>query len=278
MDQYFLSTTPLPFVLLKILLEYWLPDLHPEALSLLGVENDRLYPEAIDSAIAQLAFKAGQFPSIRNKFLERPSDQVLKALQKDPNARPFLQLFAHFIEQHGYRAAKEMELQSVRWEENPNHVIQLIRDRLLAHPENKPDNKPENKQSEKLSAEERNHLTSKIKRQLEKYPLERPFRLRWHLLLFLYKTTKRFLKLGERSRSYHLMAMSVVRKKLLCLEQEFLTQGVLKCTGDIFFSDSKRSRRFSKACWAGQILRIVSISDVMISSERREKHLLRPSV
>ncbi|MDU9049356.1 MAG: PEP/pyruvate-binding domain-containing protein [Candidatus Electrothrix sp. Rat3] len=224
-----------PFVLLKILLEYWLPDLHPEALSLLGVENDRLYPEAIDSAIAQLAFKAGQFPSIRNKFLERPSDQVLKALQKDPNARPFLQLFAHFIEQHGYRAAKEMELQSVRWEENPNHVIQLIRDRLLAHPENKPDNKPENKQSEKLSAEERNHLTSKIKRQLEKYPLERPFRLRWHLLLFLYKTTKRFLKLGERSRSYHLMAMSVVRKKLLCLEQEFLTQGVLKCTGDIFF-------------------------------------------
>ncbi|MCI5124935.1 MAG: hypothetical protein D3925_10765, partial [Candidatus Electrothrix sp. AR5] len=215
------------FAPLRILLEYWLPDQYPEALSLLRVGNRSLYPEAIDSAIELLAFKAGQFPSIRNKFLKRPPDQILNALKKDPNARPFLQLFAHFIEQHGYRAAKELELQSVRWEENTNHVIKLIRDRLLIP--------PNGNQTKELSAEERSHLTNKIKGQLEQYPFERPFRLRWHLILFLHKATKQFLKLGENSRSYHLMAMSVVRKQLLRLEKEFLVQGILKCTGDIFF-------------------------------------------
>ncbi|CAK8718681.1 PEP-utilizing enzyme, mobile domain [Candidatus Electrothrix laxa] len=215
------------FVPLMILLEYWLPDLYPEALSLLQAKTHNLYPEAIDSAIEQLALKAGQFPSIRNQFLKRPSDQVLKVLEKNPNARPFLQLFANFIEKHGYRAAKELELQSVRWEENPNHVIKLIRNRLLIP--------PDHKQTEELSAEKHSHLNNKIKEHLKQYSFECPFRLRWHLLLFLYKATKRFLKLGENARSYHLMAMSVVRKKLLRLEKTFLAQGVLKCKGDIFF-------------------------------------------
>ncbi|MCW5208691.1 hypothetical protein VU10_00435 [Desulfobulbus sp. US1] len=216
-----------PFVPLRMLLNHWLPELQPETCSLLCAGPPSPYPKTIDSAIEQLAFKAGQFPSIRDKFLNRRPDQVLKALEKDPNARPFLQLFASFIEKYSYRAAKELELQSVRWEENPNHVIKLIRDHLLTP--------PDNKQTERLSAEEHDHLTSKIKHQLERHPFERPFRLRWHLILFLYKATKRFLKLGERSRSYHLMAMSVVRKELLLLEKDFLVQGVLKCTGDIFF-------------------------------------------
>ena len=134
-----------------------------------------------------------------------------------------------------------MELQSVRWEENPNHVIKMIRDRLPARPGDIPDNK----QTEKLSAEERDHLIGKIKRQLEQYPFERPFRPRWHLLLFLYKATERFLKIGERSRSYHLMAMSVVRKKLLGLEKEFLAQGVSQMHRGYILSPTPRDRAHS---------------------------------
>lgn len=224
----------LPFIPLGILLAHWLrrrPDLRSDAFSLFRISSRSPCPDAIDSALEQLAFKAGQFPSIRDQFLQRPSDQVLKALKKDPNARPFLRLFASFMEQHGYRAAKELELQSVRWEEHPNHVIKLIRDRLPAFP----DRKSDQKHSEELLPEERIQLTNRIRQYLEQYPLERPFRPRWHLLLLLHKATGRFLRLGERSRSYHLMAMSVVRKKLLGLEKTFLAQGVLKCTGDIFF-------------------------------------------
>lgn len=235
----------LPCIPLGILLEHWLhrlPDLRSDALSLFRLNRRSPCLEAIDSALEQLAFKAGQFPSIRDQFLQRSSDQVLKALKKDPNARPFLQLFANFIEQHGYRAAKELELQSVRWEEHPNHVIQLIRDRLRAPS----DHKSDSKQSEELSPEERVQLTNRIKQHLEQYPLERPFRPRWHLLLLLHKTTERFLQLGERSRSYHLMAMSVARKKLLGLEKAFLAQGVLKCTGDIFFLQLREIARIQQ--------------------------------
>jgi len=220
-----------PFIPLKILLEHWLPSLRPEALSLFRTENSSLYPdlypETINSAIEQLVFKAGQFPSIRDQFLKRPPDEVVNALKKNPNARPFLQLLESFIKKYGYRAAKELELQSVRWEENPSHVIKLIRDRLLTT--------TDKKQSKELSPAERIRLTNKIKRQLEQYPFERPFHLRWYLILFFYKITKRFLKFAKSSRSYHLMAMSAVRKKLLCLEKEFLVQGVLRCKGDIFF-------------------------------------------
>ncbi|MCI5122818.1 MAG: hypothetical protein D3908_16845 [Candidatus Electrothrix sp. AUS4] len=43
------------------------------------------------------------------------------------------------------------------------------------------------------------------------------------------------LQISETSLSYHLMAMSLVRQKLLSLEEEFLARGVLKCKGDIFF-------------------------------------------
>ncbi|CAK8713112.1 PEP-utilizing enzyme, mobile domain [Candidatus Electrothrix aarhusensis] len=219
------------FVPLRILLEHWLPHLQPEALSLFCTGNSslypNLYPKAVESAIEQLVFKAGQFPSIRDQFLKRPPDEVVNALKKNPNARPFLQLFESFIKEYGYRAAKELELQSVRWEENSSHVIKLIRDRLLAS--------TDKKQNKELSPEERIRLTNKIKQQLEQYPFERPFHLRWYLILFFYKITKRFLKFAESSRSYHLMAMSAVRKNLLCLEKEFLVQGVLRCKGDIFF-------------------------------------------
>ncbi|MCI5209239.1 MAG: hypothetical protein D3910_10695 [Candidatus Electrothrix sp. ATG2] len=90
----------LTLIPLKILIKHWLPGLSPEVLSLLCVDTHSTYSEAIGSAIRQLAFKAGQFPSIRNQFLTRPADQVLDALKKDPNARPFLQLFAHFIGQN----------------------------------------------------------------------------------------------------------------------------------------------------------------------------------
>ncbi|MCI5131836.1 MAG: hypothetical protein D3904_09990, partial [Candidatus Electrothrix sp. EH2] len=210
---------------LGILIQYWLPELEAEARSLFRVRRHSLYSKSMHSAIQQLVLKAGQFSSIREQFLNRPSEYVLKGLEKNPNARPFLRLFEQFIEQYGYRAAKELELQSVRWEENPNLVIRLIRDQLLA---------PTKKHNE-LSSDRQNRLSEKIKRHLEQYPFERPCRPRWHLLLLLQTISDFFLKLADDSRSCHLMAMSDARKKLLRLEEKFLYQGILKCKGDIFF-------------------------------------------
>lgn len=226
---FWMNISPVRYLLnrlpLGILIKYWLPELQAEARSLFHVRRHSIYSKSMHSAIQQLALKAGQFSSIREQFLNRPSDYVLKGLKKNPNARPFFRLFEQFIEQYGYRAAKDLELQSVRWEENPNLVIRLIRDQLLAP----------TKKHKKLSPVQQERLTEKIKRHLEQYPFERPCRPRWHLLLLLHKISDLFLKLADDSRSYHLMTMSVARKKLLLLEEQFLCQGILKCKGDIFF-------------------------------------------
>ncbi|MCI5211040.1 MAG: hypothetical protein D3910_20150, partial [Candidatus Electrothrix sp. ATG2] len=122
---------------------------------------------------------------------------------------------------------KEPELQSVRWVENPNHVIELIRDHLLAP--------GDDKKHKEFSPDEHNYLRNKIKRRLERYAFERPFRPRWYILLLLSSITRRLFRLSENSCLYHLMEMSAMRKKLLCLEEKFLAQGDLKCKGDIFF-------------------------------------------
>uniref|UniRef100_UPI0040563812 PEP/pyruvate-binding domain-containing protein n=1 Tax=Candidatus Electrothrix sp. TaxID=2170559 RepID=UPI0040563812 len=216
----------LPFFFFRVLVQRWLPELHSEVFALFRIGEKSPASGGMHAALDQLVVKAGQFPAIREQFLNRPPDQVITALKKNPNARPFLRLFKSFLEKHGYRAAKELELQSARWKEHPHHVIRLIQERLLAS--------VDNQHRFDLSREDA-RLLKMIKEKLETFPLERHLRLRWYLLNFFSRASKRLLKFGENSRSYHLMAMSVVRQKLLCLEKEFMQQGVLKCKGDIFF-------------------------------------------
>ena len=226
---------------LKMLLQRWLPERHTEAFSLFHVDQDSFSSHGVHATLERLVYKAGQFPSIRNQILHLPSDQVVGILKKNPNARPFLRLFKGFIKQYGYRAAKELELQSARWKDHPNHVIRLIRERLIKETNQLQRFKGKGGSGDKKfstgeSKDERSHLMQSIKDELETtFFWERYVHLRWYLLLVLARVTKRFRDLGENSRSYHLLTMSAVRNNLLCLEKEFLHQGVLKCKGDIFF-------------------------------------------
>ncbi len=219
----------IPSLVLRALIQHWLPERRSEVFFLLGVRDKGCPSQDIHAALEQLVLKAGQFPAIRDQFLNRSSDQVMGGLQKNPNARPFLRLFASFMEKYGYRTAKELELelQFARWEEHPNHVIRLIRERLRTPVEKKQPPEP--------STENRSDLLKRIKGELAGFPWERRLHLRWYFLLFLAQASKRVLRLGENSRSYHLMAMAVVRKKILALEKEFMEKGVLRCKGDIFF-------------------------------------------
>ena len=226
---------------LRMLIQRWLPERHTEACSLFHVDQDSFSSTGVDAILERLVYKAGQFPSIRDHILHLPSDQVVGILKKNPNARPFLQLFKRFIEQYGYSAAKELELQSARWKDHPNHVIRLIRERLVKATNQLQRFQGKGRSKEKKfatgdSADKRTYLMQSIKRDLEtSFFWERYVHLRWYLLLFLAKVTQRFRDLGENSRSYHLLTMSAIRNTLLCLEKEFMHQGVLKCKGDIFF-------------------------------------------
>jgi len=65
--------------------------------------------------------------SVRERFLEYPPEQVLSKLRTEPEAKGFLAHLDRFLAQNGHRALKELELQSVRWEENPTQVVGMIR-------------------------------------------------------------------------------------------------------------------------------------------------------
>ncbi|MCI5148093.1 MAG: hypothetical protein D3916_01570, partial [Candidatus Electrothrix sp. MAN1_4] len=188
----------LPFFFFRVLVQRWFPELQSQVLTLFRVGEKTPLSGEMDSALEELVVKAGQFPAIREQFLNRPADQVITALKKNPNARPFLRLFESFLQKHGYRAAKELELQSARWKEHPHHVIRLIRERLLASAD---------QQHRTDGPEEDARLLKMIKEKLDTFSLERHVHLRWYLLNFLSQASKRLLKFCEDSRSYHLMAM-----------------------------------------------------------------------
>ena len=252
----------LPFFLFRVLVQRWLPELHSQVLTLFRVGEKTFLSDKMDVELEELVVKAGQFPAIREQFLNRPADQVITALKKNPNARPFLRLFENFLQKHGDRAAKELELQSARWKEYPHHVIRLIRKRLLVSTDN---------QHRIDDSEEDVRLLKVIKEKLDIFPLERHIHLRWYLLNFLSRASKRLLKFGEKSRSCHLMAMSVVRKKILCLEKEFMQQGVLKCKGDIFFLHLYEIEHIQRGtlCWPDIEERIHQRRHDLIRATRR---------
>jgi pyruvate,water dikinase len=154
-------------------------------------------------------------------------EMILPELRAEPDAQEFLEHLFRFLAKNGHRALKEIELQSVRWEENPTQILGMIRNYLLA------DSEPV--KSEKKMMQARVELEVKLRRVLEKYPLEGLFRWRWFLLRAVADWTKYLIKLRENSQFYHVMALYIVRKKILQVEAELLRQGKLACEDDIFF-------------------------------------------
>jgi len=83
----------------------------------------------------------------------------------------------------------------------------------------------------------RKALEEEIQKALEKYPFEHSLRLRWRLIRYIKERARYFTRQRENSRFYHIMAFNVVRKKILKAEADLMSQGKLKCKGDIFYLD-----------------------------------------
>jgi phosphoenolpyruvate synthase/pyruvate phosphate dikinase len=213
--------------LLKMLVRCWIPDLRADAETLLCSGLEGVLSAEMGHDIWALASEANRHQRVRELFLEYPPEQVLSKLRTEPETKEFLVRLQRFWAKNGHRALKELELQSVRWEENPTQVMGMIRNYLLVESERV-------EPGQKLT-QSRIELEAEIRRKLEKYPFERPLRLRWRLIRWLAQQAKYFAKLRENSRFYHIGAFYILRKKLLKIETELLDQGKLKCQGDIFF-------------------------------------------
>ena len=213
--------------LLKRLLRRWLPDLRNEAEALLVSGSEGMLSAMMGRDIWFLSREAKGSERLRDLLLNHNPEQVLPLLQSEPEAADFLVQLERFLGTNGHRALKELELQSVRWEENPTPVLGMIRNYLLV------DSDP--MAHEKKMNEDRADLEREIRRKLEKYSFESRLRPRWRLIRYLGNQAKYFAKMRENSRFYHTMAFYTVRKKVLGVETELMRQGKLKCKGDIFF-------------------------------------------
>lgn len=212
---------------LQKLVRRWAHDLREDAEALLCSGTEGVLSAEMGRGIWALAKEAKKTLAVREALEKTKPEKVLAKLQSEPEASEFLKKLDQFLAQNGHRALKELELQSARWEENPSPVLGMIRNYLLV--ESDPS------QHERKIDQTRQDLEEEIKQKLEKYPFERLFRPRWRLIQYVASRTKFFAKMRENSRFYHIMAFYMVRKKILRVEEEFISQGKLRCKGDIFF-------------------------------------------
>ncbi|MDY6851790.1 MAG: PEP/pyruvate-binding domain-containing protein, partial [Thermodesulfobacteriota bacterium] len=212
---------------MKKLLRRWVPDAPEDAEALLCSGTKGVLSTEMGREIWDLAKEAKRCGPVRELLAKHKPENILAELKAEPEAKDFLDQLECFLARHGHRALKELELRSVRWEENPAPVLGMIRNYLLV--ESDPT------AHEKKMDQARADLKASIRKKLDKYPFEQTFKFRWRLLDFLAEQAKYFAKMRENSRFYHIMAFYIVRKKILGLETEFLEKGKLKCKDDIFF-------------------------------------------
>ena len=216
--------------LIKYLFNRWLPHLPKEAPSIFTSGDEGILPTQMGRQIAAMALIAGENIKVREIILGVEPSKVMKRLEAEPQATPLLEALEKFMDTHGHRGIKEMEVDSPRWEENPVTVINMIKNYLHDHDAAKKEREKEEKFQQK-----REYLINEVKAGLDKKPLERLTGIRWKLISFLGNQARYFIKLRENSRYFHIMIFYAVRKKILKTEAEFLQRGKLKCKDDIFY-------------------------------------------
>lgn len=216
--------------ILKFLFRRWLPDMPKDASSRFISGTEGILSTRMGHEITEMADLARGSSKVKAIILEARADEVMNALEAEPEAQPLLEALGSFLAIHGHRGLKEMDIGSPRWEENPVTIVNMIKNYL----DDNYSSQIEGKNDERLN-KERRQLLSGIKKGLEKKPLERLTEIRWRLVSFLGKQARYFIKLRENSRFYHIMIFYTIRKKILKKEVQFLKEGKLKCRDDIFY-------------------------------------------
>ena len=220
--RYFLSLG-----ILKNLLSRWSPNLRKGAASLLCSGTEGVLSAEMGRSIWNLARVMKEEPRLKALFEKEKLENIMDALNAMPEYEQFRVMLQRFLSKNGHRGLKELELQSLRWEENPIPVLGMIRNYMLME--------TDPAEHEKSIAQTRSDLEIEIKNNLAGHMGERFFHFRWHLICRLVNITKYFSRIRENSRFYHTLGFYVVRKKILQMEKKFMGEGKLRCRGDIFY-------------------------------------------
>ena len=209
---------------LKHMLGRWIPGLPPDAVAVLCSGSEGVLSAEMGRAIWDLAREARREPVVRDTLLGHEPETALRRLGEEPAARAFVERLQAFLAVHGHRAIKEFEIRTARWEEDPAPVLGMVRNYLLV--ESDPG------EHQRKAAEGRAKLETEVRRALGKGPLGS---LRSRLIGLAARRARYYLKLRENSRFYHIMAIGMLRKRILAVEAELRGKGRLKCKDDVFF-------------------------------------------
>ncbi len=209
------------------LLNRWAPDLPPDAASLLCSGNEGVLSTDMGRAILEMAKIAREDDFVSLTLREKPAAIAIDILRSDSRGENFTKALDAFLDMHGHRALKEFELSSVRWEEDPSHVLAMVRNYLTTD--------SDLDAMQKTAEDQRKRILVDLESQLASKPLEKLLGFRLRTVQKLIDQIRYYMKLRENSRFYHIMAFYAVRKKILKIESDLLDRGELKCKDDIFY-------------------------------------------
>lgn len=222
--------------LARAALSKWAPDLGLEALARLTAGDTGVRSVQMNRALQDLAALARATPEVAVIFREPPDNDIGERLRAAPAANDFIDAFARFIDAHGHRGARELELAAPRWREAPEMVLALIRNQVIG------DSVPPTSRPSDLAAR-REAAEQALDEALGELPLEQPFRPRRLILDALFSAARYYSKLRENTRYFHIMVVDVVRTKALQVADQLVSRGALQSRDDVFFMTADEIER-----------------------------------
>ena len=203
--------------LLKRFLKKFAPGADPNLTEQVCTGNDDMFSRQMVDSMHELAETARSDPHLCALLEAEHDPSTARHLSELPDDHPFCTALDEFLATFGHRCAKEIDLATPRWREDPLAVLAMVRTGLA-----EPSTGATERHGLRLAALDELHqaLGSRWKRWIADRLIDR---------------VRYYVTLRENTRHFHSMAFDVLRAKLKQQEQMLLGMGKLKCQDDIFF-------------------------------------------
>jgi len=181
--------------------------------------------------LLEIARTASEHPELRQAVLEAATlDELRLRLAETPLGRAFLREIDLFLKRHGQRAAREAELSTPRWAEDPSFVIEMLKTHLAA---------PSIPEPGLILADRRRLREEATERLIASLPL--PLREGMRGLLRHALATAR---LREELRTQVVEVLGLYRRVFLAIGSRLVEDQVLASAEDIFYLTLPEIRKY----------------------------------
>jgi phosphohistidine swiveling domain-containing protein len=165
---------------------------------------------------------------VEDRFREEPpGPELLRRLQDEPRARPFLARLEEFLARFGHRCPGEFDIGAARWSEDPTMILGLVRSRLAD---------PGERVGQRLV-----RLWWERARAVDAAVASAPF-WRRGLLRLLARLVALYMPLREAPKHYAMIAIERMRMAALELGRRLAGSGHVDSREDVFFLESEEIR------------------------------------